>query len=82
MKPILYTKNNCPNCEIIKEFIHEAQITDVDFINATNDLVTVQKMREAGIMSFPALLVGEDWIPVEMIQEYLVNRENQKGVTI
>lgn len=80
----LFTKQNCPACETVKKFIADANITDIQICDATNDLVVKQNMTAFGCMTFPALegQGGRFLFPSQTIIEFLADRENKKGATI
>lgn len=76
----LLTKQNCSACETVKQFIKDAGITGIQIMDCTNDLVSRQKMSEAGVMTFPALDLGEQFIyPSGDIIKYLAEQENSKA---
>ena len=66
---------------MVKTFLLDANIADVQILDCTNDLVNRQKMADANVMTFPALLLPNETFvfPSEKIIEYLVERENSKG---
>lgn len=66
---------------MVKQFLIDANISDVQILDCTNDLVSRQKMSDAGVMTFPALEKpdGTFIYPSEKICEFLAERENGKA---
>lgn len=69
----LYTKKQCPACEKVKSFMAENKITNIQIVDATNDMVSRMKMSEAGVMTFPCLEKdnGEFLAPSDAIIDFL-----------
>jgi glutaredoxin len=77
----LHTKEKCPACDMVKQFMRDANINDVQIVNSQNDFVALERMKEAGVMTFPALEIetGKFIAPSQAIVEFLVERENNKS---
>lgn len=77
----LLTKQKCSSCDTVKQFLIDAKISGIQIIDCTNDLVSRQRMSDAGIMTFPALEKpdGAFIIPSDAIIQYLADRENSKA---
>lgn len=69
-KVVVYSKPNCRNCTMLKMWLNAKEV-DYSEIDVTQERSALNKIREAGYSSLPALGINGDFVEYEVYNDIL-----------
>ena len=69
-KVVVYSKPNCRNCTMLKMWL-DAKGIDYSEVDVTQERSALNKIREAGYSSLPALEINGDFVKYEVYNDIL-----------
>ena len=69
-KVIVYSKPGCKNCTLLKMWLNSKDI-DYKEVNVTQERSALNKIREAGYSSLPALEINGDFVKYGVYNDIL-----------
>ena len=69
-KVVVYSKPGCRNCTLLKMWLNSKEI-DYNEVDVTQEQSALNKIREAGYSSLPALEISGDFVKYEVYNDIL-----------
>ena len=67
---VVYSKHGCKNCTLLKMWLNSKEI-DYNEVDVTQERSALNKIREVGYSSLPALEVNGDFVKYEVYNDIL-----------